>query len=220
MSKRDAPACCDQDFERLFDEREAEHDLAQWQRHGPPPATTELIEALKADGVAGARVLDIGAGVGMVHIALLEAGAASAVDVDASSAFLSAARAEAERRGLAARVDYRFGDAVALAGTLPASDLVALDRVICCYPDLPGLLSAAVSAGPRLIGIVHPIDAPWVRAPMGLFNTLGRLLRRHHSFYVHRRSEIDRLLRTAGYVERLRGGRGFWKVSVYGRSAA
>lgn len=218
MSTREPPRCCDQDFERLFDEREAKHDLADWQRHGLPAATAELIEALKADGIAGTRVLDIGAGVGMVHIELLEAGAASAVDVDASSAFLATARAEAERRGLDDRIEYRHGDAAELAGRLPAADLVALDRVICCYPDLAGLLNAAVATGPRLIGMVYPTDAPWVRVSTGLFNALGRLLRRHHSFYVHRRSEIDRLLRAAGFAERLRGGRGFWKVSVYARS--
>ena len=212
--------CCDQDFERLFDQREAGHDLADWRKHGVPAATAELIGALRVDGIVGAAVLDIGAGVGMVHIELLEAGAASAVDVDASTAFLAAARAEAERRGLAERVEYRFGDAVELAATLPPADLVALDRVICCYPDLEGLLGAAIATQPRLIGLVHPTDGPWVRGAAALFNAFGRLLRRHHSFYVHRRVEIDRILRRAGFTERHRGGGRFWKVTVYARSRA
>lgn len=220
MPSREPPSCCDQDFERLFDEREAEHDLADWRQHGLPAATAELIEALRADGVAGATVLDIGAGVGMVHLELLEGGAASAVDVDASTAFLATARAEAERRGLAGRVEYRYGDAVELAATLPAADLVALDRVICCYPDLQGLLGAAVATRPRMIGLVHPSDGPWVRGSTALFNAVGWLLRRHHSFYVHRRSEIDRFLRAAGFAERHRGGGRFWKVTVYARSPA
>lgn len=213
-------ACCDQDFERLFDEGEAEHDLADWCRHGLPPATAELIEVLQADGIEGAVVLDIGAGVGMVHLELLEAGAASALDVDASSAFLATARSEAERRGLVERVEYRYGDVVELAATLPRADLVALDRVICCYPDIEGLLGAAVGTRPRMIGLVHPTDAPWVRATMAFFNAVGRLLRRHHSFYVHRRAEIDRILCAAGFTERHRGGRGFWKVTVYSRALA
>ena len=213
-------SCCDQDFERLFDEREAEHDMAEWRRHGLPAATRELIDALRADGIAGAAVLDIGAGVGMVHLELLEAGAASAVDVDASSAYLATARAEAERRGLAERVSYRFGDVVELAPTLPSADVVALDRVICCYPDLAGLLAAAVATGPRLIGLVHPTDAVWIRAPMAFFNAVGGLLRRHHSFYVHRRVEMDRLMREAGFAERHRGGGRFWKVTLYARSPA
>lgn len=220
MQGSERRACCDQDFERLFDEREAERDLAGWRRRGLPAATADLIAALKSEGLDGAVVLDIGAGVGMVHLELLEGGAASALDVDASSAFLATARREAERRGVAERVDYRHGDVVELAATLPHADLVAMDRVICCYPDLEALLGAAVRTRPRMIGLVHPTDAPWARASASLFNAVGRLLRRHHSFYVHRRPEIDRLLRGAGFVERHRGGRGFWRVTVYSRASA
>ncbi|MDP9467579.1 MAG: class I SAM-dependent methyltransferase [Chloroflexota bacterium] len=219
MPRKSLNTCCDQDFERLFDAREAEHDLEAWRRNGLPPATRELIEVLRADGLTGA-VLDIGAGVGMVHLELLEAGAASAVDVDASSAYLEAARGEAERRGLVERVEYRYGDAVELAASLPPAEVVAMDRVICCYPDLAGLLAAAVATGPRLIGLVHPTDGPLIRASMTLFNAVSRLFRRHHSFYVHRRAEIDRLLRAAGFAEHHRGGGRFWKVTVYARSLA
>ena len=220
MAKQTPFSCCDQDFERLFDEREAEHDLAEWRRRGLPAATSELIDALRTDGIEGATVMDIGAGVGMVHLELLNAGAAGAVDVDASSAFLAAARAEAERRGLADRVEYRFGDAVELATTLPPVDLVALDRVICCYPDLHALLGVAVAGGPRLVGLVHPSDGPWARGSMVFFNAVSRLLRRHHSFFVHRRAEMDRFMGEAGFAARYRGGGRFWKVTVYARSVA
>jgi SAM-dependent methyltransferase len=221
MPSQPPPRCrCDQDFERLFDEREAEHDMAEWRRSGPPDATQELIDALRAEGVQGAALLDIGAGVGMIHLELLGAGAATAVDVDASTAYLAAARAEAERRGLADRVEHRFGDVVDLAAQLPPAEVVTLDRVICCYPDLPALLGAALIPGPRLIGLVHPSDGWWMRGSMALFNALGRLLRRHHFFYVHRRTEIDRLMREAGFIERHRGGGRVWRVAVYRRSTA
>jgi SAM-dependent methyltransferase len=220
MPPRDPSRCCDQDFERLFDAREAEHDLADWRRNGLPGPTAELIEALRVDGIDGAAVLDIGAGVGMVHLELLAAGAARALDVDASAAYLAAAKGEAERRGLADRVEYRHGDVVELAATLPAADVVALDRVICCYPDLDRLLAAALATRPRLIGLVHPVDAAWIRASTVLFNAVSGLLRRHHSFYVHRRAQMDRIMREAGFVERHRGGARFWKVTVYARSPA
>lgn len=212
--------CCDQDFERLFDAREAQHDLDAWRRDGLPAATRELIDALRFDPLDGATVLDIGAGVGMVHLELLAAGAGRAVDVDASTAYLAVARAEADRRGVAGRVTYYHGDVVELAETLPQADLVALDRVICCYPDLEAMLNAAVATGPRLIGFVHPTDAAWARGAMRLFNAVSGLLRRHHSFYAHRRSEMERVLGAAGFAERHRGGRRFWKVTVYARSGA
>jgi SAM-dependent methyltransferase len=212
--------CCDQDFERLFDEGEAERDLADWRRHGPRGATQELIDALRAEGIEGASLLDIGAGVGMVHLELLAAGAATALDVDASAAFLATARAEAQRRGVVDRVEHRFGDVVELAAELPPADVVTLDRVICCYPDLSAMLRAAMMPGPRLIGLVHPNDGWWMRGPMALFNGLSRLLRRHHSFYVHRRAEIDRLMREGGFTRGRIGGGWVWRVAVYRRSAA
>src|SRR2546428_4435423 len=89
--------CCDQDYEGLFDDKEARHDLDDWHRNGPPRATADLIEAIRAEGVEGGSVIDIGAGVGILHVELLEAGLASAIDVDLSPACLAAARAETER---------------------------------------------------------------------------------------------------------------------------
>jgi SAM-dependent methyltransferase len=220
MHANNPRSCCDQDFERLFDERGAARDLRDWQRNGLPDATAELIRALCDEGVQGAAILDVGAGVGMVHLELIAAGAASALDVDLSTAYLAVARDEAERRGVGDRVAYRFGDVTELAADLPRADVVTLDRVICCYPDLPALLAAVMLPGPRLIGLVHPTDRWWMRSSMRFFNALSRLLRRHHSFYVHPRAEIDRLLRAGGFVERHQGGGRVWRVAVYLRSPA
>jgi len=133
------PAC-----ERVFDERAAAADVRDLHRKGPPWSTRALVDGL-AEGLdlAGTSVLDIGAGAGAVHLALLERGAATAVDVDGSSAYLAAARSEAERHGLLDRVTHVSGDAASLAGSLEPADLVALDRVICCYDDVDGLMEAA-----------------------------------------------------------------------------
>jgi magnesium-protoporphyrin O-methyltransferase len=220
MRSNGSRSCCEPDFDRIFDEREAESDLRDWQRNGLPNSTAELIDALRAEGVGGATVIDIGAGVGMVHLELLAAGAASAIDVDASSAYLTAARAEAERRGLGDRVAYRHGNAVDVAPELPRVDVVTLDRVICCYPDLSALLTAALLPRPRLIGLVHPTDWWWVRASATVLNALSGLLRRRDDFYIHRQTEIDGLLQAAGFRQLHKGGSRVWRVAVYGRSAA
>jgi magnesium-protoporphyrin O-methyltransferase len=163
--------CCDDDLSRLgYDGLNAAADLRHWREGRLHQPTKELIEVIEGEGVAGARVLDIGAGVGAVHVALLEAGAGSAVDVDASREFLATARAEAERRGLQGRVEYRYGDVVELIGELPSADIVTLDSVICCYPYLEPMLAAATRSRPRLVGITYPRDVWWMRAFMRLFN--------------------------------------------------
>ena len=220
MPSQNAPRCCEPDFERIFDESEAASDLQSWEDDGLPDSTAELIAALRSEGVEGATVIDIGAGVGMVHLELLAAGAATAIDVDASSAYLATARAEAERRAVDDRVTYLHGNAVDLAPSLPRADIVTLDRVICCYPDLRALLAAATSPWPRLIGLVHPTDSWWVWGPAAVLNALSRLLRRRDHFYIHRQREIDGLLREAGFRQLHKGGSRVWRVAVYERSPA
>src|SRR5919106_1640410 len=149
--------CCDDDLASIgYDGLHADEDLAAWRSGRLNAATGELIDVVQAEGIAGVALLDIGAGVGAVHVTLLEAGAATAVDVDASREYLAVARAEAERRGLSDRVDHRYGDVVELAADLPPADIVTMDSVICCYPYLAPLLDAAVRTLPRIVGITYP----------------------------------------------------------------
>lgn len=210
--------CCDEDLERIgYDGHSAADDLAAWDRCGPRPTTQELIDVIRAQGVEGAALLDIGAGVGVVHMTLLEAGAATAVDVDASRDFLATARAEAQRRGLTDRVDYRYGDVVELVAELPAADIVTLDSVICCYPHLPALLRAAAGHSTRLVGLTYPHEAWWMRAAMRAFNVVSAVRRRPDHWYIHRRAQIDRVMAEAGFVESYRGGSRFWRVVLYRR---
>jgi len=163
-------------------------------------------------------VLDVGAGVGSVHTALLEASAASAIDVDASRENLAVARAAAERRGLADRVTYRNGDLVELAADLPESDMVTMDSVVCCYPYLPALVAAAVSVRPRLIGLTFPLDVWWMLAFMRLFN-LGLALRRIRArYFAHHHEQLRSLLAASGYAEVHDGGSPTWRVVLYGHA--
>jgi len=163
--------CCDEDLARFaYDGLDAEADLTRWRDGKLDPATRELIEVVRREGVDGTRVLDIGAGVGAVHVSLLEPGAAGAVDVDASREYLATARSAAERLGLDGQVQYLYGDVVKLADELPPAEIVTLDSVICCYPFLGPLLRAATRSRPRLVGITYPRDVWWMRAYMRLFN--------------------------------------------------
>jgi SAM-dependent methyltransferase len=210
--------CCDQDYEGLFDDKEARHDLEDWHRNGPPRATADLIEAIRAEGVEGGSVIDIGAGVGILHVELLEAGLAAAIDVDLSSAYLAAARAEAERRGIADRIEYRYGDAVEVLPHLRTVEVVTLDRVVCCYPDVGALLSAASGRASRLVGLVHPADAWYLRTAIAIYNRIAAIFRRHHRFWVHRRREIDRIMQEAGFIAIHRGGSRVWRSVLYRRT--
>lgn len=165
-------------------------------------------------------MLDIGAGVGAVHISLLEAGALAAIDVDASREYLATARSEAERRGLAGRVEYRYGDVVELADELQPAEIVTLDSVICCYPYLEPLLSAATRSGPRLVGITYPRDVWWMRAFMRLYNLVHAVRRSPARYFIHRHADVERWMGGAGYTSAHEGGIRVWRVVLYRRASA
>ena len=213
--------CCDEDLAALgYDGLNADSDLERWRTGRLHPTTQELIDVISAEGVEGAALLDIGAGVGAVHVSLLEAGAATAVDVDASREYLAAAQVEAKRRGLSDRVDHRYGDVVELAPELPPADIVTMDSVICCYPYLAPLLEAAVSTGPRLVGITYARDTWWMRLYMRAWNAREALRRLPGRYFIHRHAEVNRVMAAAGYRNVYEGGIRPWRVVLYRRLPA
>jgi SAM-dependent methyltransferase len=200
-----------------FGESTARDDLRSYRRSGPARTTQWLLEGLRVDGVGGLSVLDIGAGIGAVHLDLLKAGAASAVDVDGSPAFVTVAREEAVRQELGDRVTYIVGDFVNIAPTIAPADLVALDRVVCCYPDMEALVRQSVARARLRYGLVYPRDTWWIRAGAAVLNGLARIARRRVRAHVHRTAEVDAIVRGAGFVPRLRRRNLFWQVAVYQR---
>lgn len=216
-----APSCCPPpvDYEPIFSAKTARADLRAYRRNGAQGSTRNLIEALVDEGVAGAAVIDVGAGVGVVGFGLLDAGADRMTDVDASRAYLAAAKHEAARRGVLDRATFHYGDFVGLAPELEPAEIVAMDRVICCYPDWRAITSAATSHSSRLIGLVLPVDRWWMRLVVGMLNTWLRLSRRSFRSFIHPVSAIDRQIVAAGFERRFLR-RGFvWQTVVYRRAA-
>jgi magnesium-protoporphyrin O-methyltransferase len=216
------PACgpgCACTVGNEFGEKTAKQDLRSFRKSGPAQTTRWLLEGLRGDGVDGLTVLDIGAGVGAVHLELLRAGVATAVDVDGSPAYVTVAREEAARQGLMDRVTYVVGDFVTLAPTVAPADLVALDRVVCCYPDMAALVRQSVARARLRYGLVYPRDTWWIRAGSAFLNGAARLARQRVRAHVHRTADVDALVRGAGFVPSLRRRNVFWQVAVYERAA-
>lgn len=212
-----APCCSTTTYDDFFDRKHAEQKLRELRRKGPPASTIALADALAKHGIVGRTVLDIGGGVGAVHQMLLERGAASAVDVDASNPYLNAARDEAARRGLSERIRFEHGNFVAIAGSIAPADLVALDRVVCCYPEVDALVRAAAERTRRRLAIVLPPDNVIAKAVIGLENLWLRLTRNEFRAYVHPHARVTAAARAAGLEPA--GGRrlGIWELLVFER---
>jgi predicted TPR repeat methyltransferase len=211
-------SCCHcQGVEAVFDAKVAARELRQYRRRGPRRTTGLLLDALRSAGVRGRTLLDIGGGVGVIQHELLRAGAAQASGVEAAPAYLAAAREEAARQGHAERLSLHRGDFVALAPELPPADIVTLDRVICCYPDLPALVGLSAAHARRVYGLVYPRDTWWVKVGLALENLTLRLRRNPFRVYAHPAPAVDALVRRAGLAPLFVRRTLVWQVVVYGR---
>ena len=212
-----AGPCCSCCYDTEFDAKLAEQEARAYRRSGPHASTRALADALAAGDASGLTVLDIGGGVGALHHLLLQRGATSAVDVDASRPYLAAAGREAERLGLAERVEFVHGDFVGVADGVSPADLVGLDRVVCCYPDARALVSAAAARTRRRLGIVMPPDGRLSTLIVGLVNVWQRIQRSAFRMQAHPHATIVAAAANAGL--RLSGTRsvGLWRLLVFER---
>lgn len=212
------PLCQCQGIEALFNDRVARKDLKRYRRKGPLKTTRILLNAIRSKGVQGATLLDIGGGVGAVSNGLLEAGAASATVVDASPAYLEAAQDEAARRGNRERIEYHHADFAEAAPQIEPADIVTLDRVICCYDDMPALVSASASKAERLYGLVYPRDTWWDRAGASLLNFGCWAWRTPFRIFIHPPAAVEQIIHEAGLRRCFRSTTSFWQVVVYNRA--
>ena len=202
-------------IEQEFNAEVAQRELRTYRRRGAPRATQWLIDDLVRHSVEGSSLVDIGGGVGAIQHALLKAGAAEALAVDASSAYLDAAAAEAERRGLAGRITQQHGDFVSLADRIPVADIVTLDRVVCCYPDARSLVAASAGHARRLVGLVYPRRTWWLKAGFFVSNLFLRGRRSPFRIFLHPPDAIEDVLEQLGFRRTFYRRTWVWQVAVY-----
>ena len=207
-----------QDAEDLFGARTARRELRRYRRKGPASTTRLLVEAVRPRMVEEWTLLDVGGGIGTVQHELLAVGAATATQVDASGAYLEASREEAVRRGHADRVAHVHGDFTELAGSLPEADVVTLDRVICCYPDMERLVESSAGKARYVYGLVYPRENWAFRIGAASINLYMRLRRSAFRSYLHSGAAVDDLLRRLGF-ERSSYRTFLWQVATYTRAA-
>lgn len=214
-------ACClhNRDTGRFFDWF-ARRYRKRFARKGLEPSQKQLMKGLMSSGISDASLLDIGCGTGYLHQRLLQAGAARAVGVDLSPGMLEEARALAREQGLAERTDYRQGDLVELADVLAPADVVILDKVICCYPDVDALVQRSARMAGRVYAFTIPRDRWTVRFALFAIRAFLALIRCGFRSYVHDPVAIDRWLTRLGFARIFEERTFAWLTRVYARRSA
>jgi len=177
-----------------------------------------LLDLLAPYRSAGATVLDIGGGIGIIDQELLRAGAGHAVLVDGSTAYLEVARQEARRLNLLDRIEFVEGDFVRRAAAIDPADIVTLDRVVCCYPDAEALVGLSSARARTVYGLVLPRDRRLVRIGFRLENLWFRLRRSAYRAYVHPTARVDAIVAANGLRVISERRTAFWRVVVYDRA--
>lgn len=198
-----------------FDERRARRELKRYRRKGPARTTRMLLEAVESLGIEGRSFLDVGGGIGVIQHELMDAGATGGTQVDGSPAYLTVAREEAARRGHGESVEYWGGDFVDLVPLVGSADVVTLDRVICCYPDMPALVGASASKARAVYGLVFPREHLFNRMTFGLINLVQTLRRRPFKVYLHPTDGVEGRLKSLGFRKQLHRQSALWQVHLY-----
>ena len=212
------PCNCCQIENDTFGEDQAKADIREYRRRGPANQTKLILNAIRALSLRDADLLDIGGGVGAIHHELLNDVAREATHVDASSAYLKEARAEAARRGHSEQVNFIHADFTDVASDLPKADIVTLDRVVCCYPDFRSLLKAAAEHSQRALAFTYPRETWYMRFGLKIINFFQGLRRDPFRVFLHPVAEMDALLKREGF-ERVTLRRLFvWEMALYQKS--
>ena len=210
--------CCKcQGIEDLFTEHLVSKELTQYRIKGPDKTTRMMIDALKTGGIQGLSLLDIGGGVGAVQHELIEAGLKHAIDVDASKSYIRAAREEAARRGIADRVSFQHGNFVDLAAQIAPADIVTLDRVVCCYPDMEKLVELSAARARKLYGVVYPRDTWWIKIGASIMNFVFRLQKNPFRIFPHNTHKVEEMIQDKGFNRHFHFHTLIWQVVVYAR---
>jgi len=163
-------------------------------------------------------LLDIGGGLGGIQHALLDRGVVKAIHVDASTAYLRAAREEAQGRNLADKIVHLQGDFTELAMSIPGADLVTLDRVVCCYDDMQALVRTSAKKSGNKLGLVFPRDLWLIKIFLPLVNFIIKLRGSSFRIFLHSTQQIDSIIRSEGLTLETQRKAGFWQIFVYSRN--
>jgi magnesium-protoporphyrin O-methyltransferase len=197
------------------------HDrCCKYKSNGLTASSQVLLDFISSKGLGGKTVLEIGCGTGFFALETLRNGASSCVGVDLSSAAIHEANAFAKESGLEDRA--RFEVANAASTRQAASDVVVMDKVLCCYPDADALLKTASESSKELLGFVVPRDEglmkPAMKLGTALINLVERLRKTGFRIYLHPLRSIDNLLIGSGFQQANKAKSRFWLIFLYKRT--
>lgn len=201
---------------RFFSKRSGKY-LKTFRRKGLAKEQRYLIEGISKRSLSGRSILEIGCGVGGLHLSLLQNGAGKASGIDLSEGMIRNARSLAQELSLTERTEYLQGDFVEHHAAVKSADIVILDKVVCCYEDVMSLVEKSTSKAGQMYALTCPKSNLLVKCMLSIPITLGTLL--HWSFhpYWHDWDAMTASIEQSGFRPLYRNSTFFWAVHVFER---
>jgi hypothetical protein len=204
--------------EQFFKPRVARRSLEQYRKKGHGELEQRIVAAASEGGLAGARVLEIGGGIGTVQSELLEAGAEQGEVVELVQAWEPYARELARDKGIEDRSAFRVADVLEEQERVDPADVVVMNKVVCCSPDGVALTGAAARLARRTLVLSYPREVFWMRAGLRLVNAALRVGRRSFRVFLHPRDALLGAARAEGLGLVATGRQGAWEFAALRRS--
>lgn len=212
--------CSPKGYRSVFSEKRAHAEARRYRRRGLDPTARRITELLKQQGIAGRTLLEVGGGIGAIQIELLKAGITRAVNIELTPTYEEAARILLREAGLEDRVERRVMDFAEATGEVEAADIVIMNRVICCYPDMPKLAGAAADHTRDLLVLSFPKQRWWTRAAINLVDLALRVGRQQFQIFLHPPNKIIATAERHGLKAVSNQTSVFWEVASLRRTTA
>lgn len=211
--------CTPKGYRQIFSERGARAQARDYRRQGLDATSRRIVDLLKERGVEGLTLLEIGGGIGAIQIELLKAGVTRAVSVELTPTYEAAAVELLREAGFEDRVERRVMDFVDAGDQVAPADIVVMNRVVCCYPDLSRLEGAAAQHARRTLVMSFPKERWWTRVVVWMANAGMSLSRRQFRLFLHPVAQIWSTAESYG-LERSASRPGtLWEIAAMQRHA-
>jgi len=211
--------CTPKGYRQIFSERGAQRQARGYRRQGLDGTSRQIVDLLKERGVEGLTLLEVGGGIGAIQIELLKAGLASAVSVELTPSYEESAAELLREAGLQARVERKVMDFVHAAAEVGAADIVVMNRVVCCYPDLPRLEGAAAAHARQMLVMSFPKERWWSRVVVWMANIGMAMTRREFRIFLHSVAQIAAIGESNGLKRSPTRAGIFWEIAMMQRAS-
>jgi hypothetical protein len=204
--------------EEIFKPATARRNLRRYLKKGLGAIERSMVAAVGSRDLEGARVLEIGGGIGAVQAELLAKGASTGEIVELVPAYEPYARELAIAKGFQNRSIFRVADVLDDPKAVAPAGVVVLNRVVCCSPDGIRLAGIGARLAERMLMLSFPRDRGLTRLFVTAVNGTMQLLGRSFRTYLHPRASLVAAAQDAGLVLAQTGKNLVWEFATFRRS--